>query len=529
MFQKNINTRILIIVLLINGKAHANFNMHTFSTTSNFTYTFLEDSLTSQYLTKDIKTNSSIFFGAQYSTINTPIIQLDAIGNKTHNIVDRLSVIDLNMSILLANKWRLGGGLGIGEIRSFNSKDYGPTDTYLQLEHEIYNKLEDLIGLSISALAFFPTGTSKSFLSNNSLTGGALIALEKEFNKFSTTFNLGYIHSEKATYRNTDYSSQIRLGLGTHIPMTKKISANAEAFTSVLPNNENSFSYGEFYIGGQYLVMHNANLNFGLSLAGIDKSDSSNLRFVIGLKFMPLLQETIKSNDKNIIQIVKNIQTCSPEKNYQIFTARHLTSQEIALNSQLPYRSTSKQNFDIKKINQHTKLINGIPSNNNSQVLFAMDIKNLPTESSLLSVDSALLKIKISKNNISYHKEIFCILNNKLCTGEFRNREEWKENINDQFSEGKETPNDYFTRMLWKDIKIKQTKNEDIVVSNLTIDLKKVIENSLISSVKDIFYKNNSNVSTLYFLLAENIYVFDKPQLEIVTTIDACKNKKEKQ
>ncbi len=506
--------------------ASANFNSQVLRSSNNFTYVLLEDSLSNQILNEKLWENHGPLFNVQFNTVTSPVIQIDAREEEKRDIIKKISTIDI------LGHWSAGKRLGTSADISFNSVQlndgevFGLGDLRLQVEYELYNRLSDPLGVSVVGDLYFPTGNIDAYLSNDSLGTGLTLVGEQNLKVLTASLNIGYAYVGDVVFKNLDYSTQFRVGGGMHVPLSKKFSMNLENYNLFLPNSDFATGASEFYLGGQYALAYNGKFNFGTSLSNFDEDGESDFRVLMGIKFMPWIEEPQKEPLKETVTIVKTIRQCGPERFQQTFSARSLLFRELKTHKNLPYISTLKNQIAIKQIGHMTGMQDGIPYIKNTQILFATDLTGLPSFDSVISIDSLFMKMDVRKvsKDISTDTEIFCILNHSVCSGELFHKSSWRENINQEFFQGKETPNDYFTKKFTEEA-LKIANKEKVFAADLTLDLKKIIDSSTLKDLKSLLYPKNKKTEVLYFLVADDTYVSNDTYLDISMTVDSCKIK----
>jgi hypothetical protein len=111
---------------------------------------------------------------------------------------------------------------------------------------------------------------------------------------------------------------------------------------------------------------------------------------------------------------------------------------------------------------------------------------------------------------------MICLLEQKICSGDYPRSGSYSTNINKTFFDGKEPPNDNFSRMIDKSDK-----------GSIRLPIDKILENSTGSDLEDLIYVDSSNKEhngkTLYFAVARNLAVERGVRLDVSMTVQVCK------
>lgn len=537
----------------------AQVNMQSLRPAFNFNYVLLEDSVSTPVLNETPVQVKSAFYVLQLNTVNSPLVMYDANGDNRRTVISSISTMDLGIQYPLSDRWNASLGL---PLHSVSREDTGTDrfavgDASLNAEFEILNRFKSFWGLSLLAGVYAPTGARDEFVSNESWGGSVRLAIEKGFPYLTWAVNLGGAFYEKAGYQNINYSQQLLLGTGVHVPVGESFAFNLEAQTTYLKAGQTG--PGDVYVGGQYALKDNARLDFGFGTANVDSGSGAggrdnSFRAVLGIKYVPgYAHEKPAPAEKQIpapvvkyvteqvteVEVIKTTERCGPEPRQLSFKARRLSAAERRALVLLPYVSSPERVIAARNIGEMSGLNGGVPFVRDTQVLFAVDIGGLPPEDDVMKIDSARLRLKARKlldstGTGARDSEVLCILNARVCSGELHEEASWKANINGRFFQGKETPNDYFVRE-YLEKAVAQRGETRVYASDMILDISRLIENSLVPDVHALLYGAGRPAAakdaspgalrsrTLYFAVAPATYISPDAALDVSVTIDSCR------
>ena len=168
-------------------------------------------------------------------------LQLTQNGNRVRGILDKTIVQHFYGQLGIVDRWlSVGFDLPMGWWADFRDPNVATAtnqnmlvvgDIYLNLKSELIKT--NYFGLAIRPFLTIPTGYGKEFFGNGSITGGGTLITEvKPFSIWSFSLNAGVQAREKFNFRDLEKSTQLELGLGTAIQITKPVSIVAEIATS---------------------------------------------------------------------------------------------------------------------------------------------------------------------------------------------------------------------------------------------------------------------------------------------------------
>jgi hypothetical protein len=278
----------LLIALLSLGQssAYASVNVQTFRLSTSDRYLTTDQGM---YLRGPYDSSPSEddrwSLGVQYNYADHPLVEYDrTTGQRVDVPVQSIQTtlfsttlkrndysITLQVPFHLANLASQGSELALGDTRIVGVV---PIKS-LQNEDE---------GFSIVPEMDLPTGSKSLLLSNGGLGLGAKAAYERKFGTVMAAANLGVLFYTAGEYRDIDYTRQIPWSLATLVPVTDKVSVNAELFQFHNMSAGSSQNPGELLIGSRVQLSPTVLGNAAVSFGGTDFQKSNDYRIQFGVK-----------------------------------------------------------------------------------------------------------------------------------------------------------------------------------------------------------------------------------------------------
>lgn len=532
-----------ILIALISLSAKAGIDVQTARMTSSLYYELLEDTqVEPNYLgTKYDKT----FLKMRFNVVNQPLVLKDASGTSSTPIVNRMSSFEFLMAVPLSSQFMMAADISLNSVDvPGQSSKFSLGDTRVFGKYKPKPLQNSWFDIAFIPEIYFPTGQASAFTTNSSLGTGMLIALEKNFSHIGFTLNTGYRYFSQAVYRNVDQKNQVPLALGAFIPVSQKISFNVEGSMNSYLSAGDSQRTGDAYAGIRCQFSKNNILSAGVGISNLSSSsDSTSYRYMIGLTILPFVESpaTIVISHESIREIRKT-EVVSTTNQCEIKTktieafARPLRDNEKE-GLVLPYNSSAEHKLQTLDLGQVTGVAdNGTSYAKDTQTLFAFDLHNLPIRNSVVQINSAELKLNVSKlsngTSNSIGSEVLCFIGPSICSGELMSGS-WLKNINRAFFRGKETPNDYFARQSIEN-KVSQVGDQTLYSGELSLSVKKLLENSEISDTMELLYDKalptqKVKNKTLYMSIGNQTYLSSDAKLILNLSIDTCANQSAKQ
>jgi hypothetical protein len=473
------------------------------------------------------------FLKTRFNTISPSLTLNDASGVRSEAIVNRTSTFEVLAGIPIDQNWLLFTDISLNSVEiSDQPTTIGLGDTRIGGKLQVYDFRKDSFGLALLPEVILPTGRKNAFLTNDSVGAGLTFVGEKQLGRVRGAVNLGYRNFSQANYRNIDQRNQTIVGVGAFIPIGYTIALNIEANSHFLAGQTLDESNGDFYVGVRDRAFANGIISVGTGVSDLASNQGPSYRFLVGLNILPPSENTSPETQIQQIERITIIESgprCGIKTETFRFFARPLTNEETDHIKHLPYVSTSQHSVPTLQLGEMTDLAPGnIPYVKDSQTLFAIDLTNLPARVVLVELKSADLKLKVTK--VSKDKftgtEVLCFLDSRICSGELYSTSSWKNNINEDFFEGKETPNDFFARQ-YLDRKLSQFGEESLYSAELTLPFVRLLENSTVPDPLDIIYHNTPvtqklKARTMYFAVADDTYVSNNAEMILNLAVDTC-------
>lgn len=168
-------------------------------------------------------------------------LQLTVNGNRARGILDNTVVQHFYGQLGVLDRWlSIGFDLPVGWWADFRDPNVAAAtnqnklvvgDAYINLKSELVRM--EKFGLALRPFLTIPTGYGREFFGNGNVTGGGtLIGEFKPFDIWSISLNAGVQGREEFDFRDMKVDTQLQLGLGTAVQVTKPVSIVAEIATS---------------------------------------------------------------------------------------------------------------------------------------------------------------------------------------------------------------------------------------------------------------------------------------------------------
>ncbi|MGE3975366.1 MAG: hypothetical protein AB7F59_12655 [Bdellovibrionales bacterium] len=470
----------------------------------------------------DVK-EQSLLFTSLFNTVESPIISYSTNGTEKKTLIKRTSSLQLGGAWLINSKLQVGSDLGVSIVQPHNESSYsGFNDYHLMAKYSLIQK-ENSWGLSLAPEVYIPLPNNHPFISNKTTGFGGRLLFEKNFKHWAATVNTGYLRSPGATHESIDYSIQYPLAAGIRIPIGRRVALNLEGTTSLLPGMSPGDGPGDIYVGSRIAIFRGGILSIGGSYGEIEPGNNASIRALVGLDVLPYAKELTRVISLERLKQIQTTRDCSPRPRTIQLQGRALTNQEKKSLTNFPF-ITKNGRFKKRDPGRSMKInTDGVPYVENSQILFAIDLSDLPQRFDVISLDSLLLNVKVHRHIKSHdHRAgMLCLVGQKICSGDFPTDFISQEHINPKFFEGKEPPNDFFMHRLAE--ASHKTQSGEIEIAELALPLQKLLENSLSPDPFTLIYDSlGESLSTLYFAVAHDIYIARDIQLQISMTVESC-------
>lgn len=496
---------LILVVLLFSLKTSAQINIQTFRPSSSSEYQSLEGALPSGAEKSRVSLN--------YNWMDQPLISInrETLARQA-NIVDNIQTFDLGSKFLILPRLSFSANLPIHNVQLINQeRAFAMGDASVSTKYR-FTPTKDRFGFFLMPTLNFPTGSESYYVSNKGMSGEIRIGGDYIIGRGGVVANLGYRRNPGAKLDNVDFSNQIVAGVGGYLTVSPRMILNTELTRLSSTSKQASFSgQTELTLGGRYRLAPNTSLSGGLGLRGFDNKDFGNVRILVGLQFFPKDDGISSSISDQMETSLSAPIRCRKQPFTASFLVRRLNETEMKnVSKNLPYRSTDKHSFPALQIGDLTGYSKeGIPYVKDSQVVFAVDVTDLPPRSDVDSLHSAQLNLSVTKLSQDRHPktEMLCYLNGKVCSGKSLTGEKWRSNKTSKNSD--QTRNRAFTQLyLNNPVKVDSPNSKKVYSSEIQFDLSSLFPIQKSQNAIDLLYdKNNPGKKTLYFAITDDTHV----------------------
>lgn len=275
---------ISLLFFMYSGISFANVNVNLLEHSHSSVYMLTEDTLTKQSLP-----NETLIFSGYYNYVEDPFVITNADRTEVKGtMVEGINAFHYGVGYQISNRFLLGLSSFAANVTMPNRESY-----WTNGDTKIMGKYRMTADRAVNSFAIIPqvevpTGDEEFFVGNGGFGAGLKLAYERDFGKFQVNANLGYMHNNKAKFRDLDYRKKVLMALGAFIPVTDKWGVVTEGtMARTLPLNKFQ-NPGEVYAGARYSYSKNLSVNAGASIG--NPGGSNEFRLVAGVKYIPYLK-----------------------------------------------------------------------------------------------------------------------------------------------------------------------------------------------------------------------------------------------
>jgi outer membrane protein OmpA-like peptidoglycan-associated protein len=276
-------------------------NVQTYNPSTSSYFTILEDAYRAEYPRK-----SKTYFGLNYNYVTDPFVAINSTtGAEINKLIGSIQTFDMMVGFRLSSRFGLFFGLPIhmvtypqGSAVLLNSSS-SVTNTTIG-DTKILGKIrltDDDASADIALLPeiHLPTGNTNNFVSDASAYLGLRAVVEREFNKFTLNFNIGFAAASNSLYdpnstnlsgtrlTTIDYRKRMIFGIGGYAPFSDTWGMSVEFESqSMIPFDRNN-NPNELYVGLRHL-MGDTSFTLGGSLGKFGGAAGQNYRIIAGLR-----------------------------------------------------------------------------------------------------------------------------------------------------------------------------------------------------------------------------------------------------
>lgn len=500
--------------------AQAEFNFETFQNRNSPDFVLLDSTR------ENVEPYASPFLnGVTYQYHKNPIFYDQGEDGKG-SLVSSIQSLNLTTEYMKWKSFSLGIELTFHQLNYYNQGiRFSLGDSRVFSKIKLFGERTDFLGKYYFVPSIYaPTGSRELLLSNTKGGAGGNVVVEKQVGSVLAVANIGTDYFPEAYYRNLNYETQFYAGLGAAFSLAEKWNASLEWMGRQTRNART----GDIYAGAQYRFSPDSAFRFGGSVAGTKTVNSEvEYRLLVGATWSPASVKVVTEKVSTKIETIQKIETindCRPKIYSKKFLGRALTSTEknnFVDGKLLPYISQKNSHIDIFSPGQSSGVTPTNKNNyvKNAQVLFAIDIGDLPERSKVVTLKSLDLSLSINKfwTVGEENTDMICLLKEKICSGDIYQQPQRADNINQNFFHGKEPPNDFFARQvsgpdeMFVDIR-------ELSRGQLKLPISKLIENSTLTDPIELIYASK----TIYFAVTHDIFVRRKIELNVEISANSC-------
>jgi outer membrane protein OmpA-like peptidoglycan-associated protein len=138
-----------------------------------------------------------------------------------------------------------------------------------------------------------PTGDPSLFASEDGVSYGLSLAIERDFGPLSAAVNLGYRYSPYAQFEDLDYRNRLPMTLSLGIPVSRDFAFNIEGAAQVIVPFNKTQNPSELYGGVNYRAARDVSLMGGAAVGSFNETSSSDYRVVLGIRFSPVSSDPL--------------------------------------------------------------------------------------------------------------------------------------------------------------------------------------------------------------------------------------------
>jgi len=365
-------------------------NVQTFNPSTSDHFVLLEDAFRSEW-----PLNAKYYFGLNYNYVTNPLV---AVSSDTQlpagTIVDSVQTIDLMFGFKASSRLGLFWGMPFHYVTE-------PGATILSIPAASSTALGDMKLLAKirltdddSPLSFalipeihLPTGNTQYFVSDASTYFAIRAAVERVFNNFTLTGNIGYAAASNSMYVTSvgtiDFRQRLLLGLGGFMPFNDRLGMNLEFnLMNLIPPNSN-LNPNELYGGIRYAFNQSCIGTLGASLGKIGGAGGENFRLVAGIRltvnedpaplpsptpnYLPLSSPTpmpvyTPTPLPRVVMMPKRIELSTPV-NFKEDSSLLTRDGELLLDEVADVMSKNRNSYSKILIDGHTNTIGKAPHN----------------------------------------------------------------------------------------------------------------------------------------------------------------------
>jgi outer membrane protein OmpA-like peptidoglycan-associated protein len=270
-------------------------NVQTFTPNSGMGYV-LSETGGPERIGPDVNPDSyrRYFLGFNYNFLNTPLVELDESGlERTDTLIDSIQTFNLMAGIEWDGRFSLNADLPVSLVGM-----PGTSQQFAAGDIRIFPKLYMSDPGDVFQFALIPemrinSGDPALFTSEDGISWGVSMAIERDFGPLAMAINFGYRNSPYATFEDLDYRHRIPVSLSLNVPMSPEWAFNGEAAAQPVVPFSNDQNPSELYAGLNYRPSREVAIMGGAALGSFNRVSSGDFRAVVGLRFSPIQSDPL--------------------------------------------------------------------------------------------------------------------------------------------------------------------------------------------------------------------------------------------
>ncbi|MCC7440215.1 MAG: hypothetical protein IT285_01195 [Bdellovibrionales bacterium] len=516
------------------AEVQASVSVQTLTPVMNGTYQLTEDARGRFEPESSEWSGDRFFFNGQYNFVDDPLVKFDENRDqKVGTVVDSIHTLNLTGGVFFRPGLSIGATLPMNLSRPYGSSGrFALGDSRLQAKFRL-TAADSRTHFSVAPELSVPTGSEADYLSSGTLGTGLLMSLERDFGRLSVALNLGYRLNPGARYETVDYRQMIPLGIGAHYRLSERWGVNAEAGGAIGFPIRPFNNPGDFYLGGRYQFNPGVALSSGAAFRSLGTGSDGHFRWIVGFSMSPQPKAYAeKARTDRVVIHSAATEACGIRPYTATFAARPLSASEFErFRGRLPYRS-ARHAVPALQIGQKTGIAQkGIPYVKDAQVMFAVDLTNLPPAQAVVKAENVAIKLNVTKvsSDPYTNTELLCLLEERVCSGDVYEDPKWVDSINPAFFRGDLPRNRSFSRRYLTRV-LDRVGSQRLYSSEVTLEFNQLLAAySEKGGTMGVLYRGARSdqpvgKKTLYFTVADDTYVGSgDAQVVVNLTEDTCK------
>jgi hypothetical protein len=472
----------------------------------------------------DLNPKSPLNLNFTYNFMEDPLIAVDPVtGERRATLLEDVQTLDVGVSYRLVDQLSVRATFPLHAIReSRENHSFGLGDIHLEGTWSLIADGTRPFGIALNPEILIPSGRQDLNIAGGK-GAGLRVAGSWDTSLFRLGGDVGYRYQPNAVLRGLNLRHNFLASGGVSVPVFAKFNFSTELTSQLSPSPETTRGWMEWISGMRYQAAQNFELHTAIGLRGIESRENGHFRVIAGLRFSPEFGPQERVIDRISTGWSAPVR-CEAQVFSKTFPVRPFSENDFERWTDLPYLPSGKK-MQVLQIGQMTAMREGgIPSVQDSQVVFSFDLSGLPDRESVIDIQQASLRLNLVKVSMDEYEdtEMICLLNQSLCSGRYVQSGAWRDLINPVFKERSKRVNDHFLKT-YLDSRVETRGTELVYASEITFPLGEFLashENPI-----DLLYseKEGEKVQTLGFVITDDTYVSAREtELVLQMTYEKC-------